>query len=214
MNPFYWTIRAIFRPILRVFNRLEVHGVENFQQAGPFLVVANHHSYLDAFVLGAAAPRKIHFMVKRSHFEKWWQRWFYWGMDAFAVREDGSDQEALRNATRILRNGGVVGLFPAGERSFDLGAGEWRVGVGLISKRASAPVLPVAIVGTHESFPRGSTIPKPTKVHVVFGEAVDPPKSHGRDAYEQFALQLRDRFERMMASKASLASQSSSVVEE
>ena len=62
MNPFYRTIRTIFRPILLLWNRMEVIGLENLPGEGPVILVANHHSYMDSFVLGAACPRKIRFV--------------------------------------------------------------------------------------------------------------------------------------------------------
>jgi 1-acyl-sn-glycerol-3-phosphate acyltransferase len=198
VNLFYRIIRTICRPLLRVYNRLEGRGLENFPMKGPVLIVANHHSYLDAFVLGAVAPRKIHFMVKRSQFRKWFARWFYWGMDAFPVNQDGRDQEALRRAMEILGRGGIVGLYPAGSRSPHRGLQEWRPGVALLAKHAGVPVLPAAICGTHEAFRKGSALPRPTKVMVVFGEPVRFEEGRGRVEYQRFVDGLRARVAAML----------------
>jgi 1-acyl-sn-glycerol-3-phosphate acyltransferase len=195
VNPFYRTIRTIFRPILRLYNGLEVRGAEGFPMEGPALVVANHHSYLDAFVLGAAAPRKLHFMVKRSQFRKWFARWFYWGMEAFPVNQEGTDKEAIRRALQLLDGGRIVAVYPSGERVLEPGPGEWLPGFSLLARRSGAPVVPAAIRGSYEAFPRGAVWPRPGKVVVLFGEAERYSEEQGREA---FVERMRQRVGEML----------------
>jgi 1-acyl-sn-glycerol-3-phosphate acyltransferase len=200
VNPFYRAVRTIFRPILRLYNRLEVRGLEHFPAEGPGIVVANHHSYMDPFVLGASAPRKLHFMVKRSLFRKWFARWFYWGMDAFAVNQDGNDQEAVRKALRLLGSGGIVALYPSGTRCTEPGPGEWHMGAGLLAKHAGVPVVPAAIVGTFRAHPRSAFLPRPFKVVVVFGEPEAFSGGRGKGALEDFVERIRSRVAAMLES--------------
>lgn len=199
MNPFYRTIRTVFRPILRVYNRMEVAGQERVPRSGPAILVANHHSYMDSFVLGAACPRKIRFMVKASQFYKRGTRWFYWGMDAYPVNQDGRDFEAMRTGIRILQEGGLLGVFPAGSRNTRAGLGEWRSGVAVLARRTGAPVVPAAILGTHEAFPVGAVLPRPRRVRVLFGSPVAFTGGPGRGDLEEFVEDLRRRVGAMLA---------------
>lgn len=200
MNPFYRTIRTIFRPILRLYNRLEAVGLEHVPRDGPSIVVANHHSYLDPFVLGAVYPRKIRFMVKKAQFEVRGTGWFYWGMDAFAVNQDGRDMESLREAMRTLADGEVLGIYPNGTRHDRAGTGEWQSGFAMLARRSGAPVVPAAIQGTYQAHPRGSRIAKPRKVRVIFGPAVRFDHGPGKAGLEAFSRDLRSRVQRMLDS--------------
>jgi 1-acyl-sn-glycerol-3-phosphate acyltransferase len=198
MNPFYRTIRTIFRPFLKVFNRMEVIGLEHALTEGPAIVVANHHSYMDAFVLGAAYPVKVRFMVKASQFNKPGTGWFYWGMDAFPVHQGRNDREAMRQASRTLASGGILGMFPAGSRGRQPSTSPWMDGVGMLARRTGAPVVPAALIGTYRALPRGSLLPRPLKVKVVFGEPVRYSGGKGREALGAFVESLRDRVDRML----------------
>jgi len=203
MNPFYLTIRTIFIPLLRLYNRMEVDGLESVPREGACILAANHASYLDAFVLGAACPRKVHFMVVRDQFEKWFARWFYWGMDAFPVNQDGWDGEAVKEALRRLARGEVIGIYPEGSRSFDGTIGEMKAGVALLARRSGAPVVPVSIVGSGAAFRRGSAIPLPRKIRVRFGEPLRLPGGSAgrgdREAMNAFLSELRERIARPLS---------------
>src|SRR5262245_25817490 len=49
----WWTF---WSGVMRVWNRLSIHGREHLPRAGSFILVANHESHLDVFVLAAALP--------------------------------------------------------------------------------------------------------------------------------------------------------------
>jgi len=198
MNPFYRCIRTIFRPFLGIFNRMEVHGLEYAPTQGPAIVVANHHSYMDSFVLGAAYPVKVRFMVKSSQFYKPGTGWFYRGMDAFPVHQGRNDRNAMRQAARTLSAGGILGMFPAGSRSRQPATSPWMDGVGMLARLTGAPVVPVALIGTFRALPRGAFFPRPLKVRVVFGEPVRYAGGRGREPLRSFVEMLRGRVDRML----------------
>jgi 1-acyl-sn-glycerol-3-phosphate acyltransferase len=94
---------------------------------------------------------------------------------AFPVRRGGADRTALTHAGEVLRDGGLVGIFPEGTRhradSEELG--EANEGVAFIALRADVPVVPVGIEGTQKALPRGARFPRFPRVTIVFGEPVD-----------------------------------------
>jgi 1-acyl-sn-glycerol-3-phosphate acyltransferase len=167
---FYWTIKTIAWPVTRVYVRLRVQGRRHVPTEGPCIVVANHASYLDAVVLGSAFPRRISFLITSPIYNMLRLRWFYYMMGAIPVAPDTPDPGALKAALRTLRRGGVVGIFPEGQRMENGQLGSGKGGVALLASRSGAPVVPAAIVGAHRAMPVGAMFPRPHPIRVVFGE--------------------------------------------
>lgn len=173
MNPrhlFYWTIKTIAWPVTRSYLRLRVLGTGHVPSRGPCIVVANHASYVDAVVLGSACPRRIAFLITAPIYNMLRLRWFYYMMGAIPVAPDTPDPGALKTALRTLRHGGVVGIFPEGQRVQDGQLGSGKGGVSVLAARSGVPVIPAAIVGARHVMPVGAMIPRPYAMRVVFGE--------------------------------------------
>ena len=64
--PVYRACRGVAGLLLRGLFDLRVEGVERLPLAGPFILAANHHNYLDGVVLGVAVPRPIEIDVLSS----------------------------------------------------------------------------------------------------------------------------------------------------
>ena len=147
---FYWGTHYPLRGVLWFVGRWTVSGRENFPRTGAVIVVSNHLSNADPPILAAGlAQRRVRYMAKHTLFR------FPMGIivrlyGAFPVRRFEADMAALLNAERILRDGGVLGMFPEGTRSRTGMLGKPHPGTALIAIRSGALVLPCAITGTEQ----------------------------------------------------------------
>lgn len=187
---FYWTIRLIAWPLKVLYFRIRAEGIENLPREGPAIVIANHASYLDAGVLGAALPRKIHFIVLSSMYAMWRIRWFYIGMETIPIHPGRPDRAAIRRALQVLDGGGVVGIFPEGSRSPDGSLREALPGAAMIAVRSGAPVVPAAIRGAFEAYPRGALLPRPRSIHLRVGRPFRLEARRGRDALDAHSRKM------------------------
>lgn len=191
---FYWVIKTIAWPVTRIYVRLGVEGLQHVPATGPVMVVANHVSFVDPIVLGSAFPRRIIFMITRPIYALRRLTWFYCLMGTIPVTPDLPDPGAMKAALRVLHGGGIVGIFPEGQRMPDGNLGEGKSGAALLAARTGVPVVPAAIVGAHEVMPVGAMLPRPRKVRVVFGEPIRFPdvgaRRPTRDQLDTFAEQI------------------------
>ena len=197
---FYWFVKGIFYPFVRLYLGLTRDGLEHFPRQGPAIVICNHTSYADPILLGSAAPRAIHFVVLQWMYDLLLLRWFYWGMGTIPVRGTGQDSKGVRRAVRVLASGGVLGIFPEGSRSADGRLAETRPGAAMIAALSGAPVVPAYIDGARDSLPVGGSWPGPARIHVRFGPSFryQPGERRlGRESLVDFARRMEEAIRRL-----------------
>lgn len=154
-------LKLLFR--LRVENRPEL--------TGGYVLVANHTSYLDPILLGAANPRRIVFLMTVLHFRSRWLGWFYRWNRAIPLALRGGNREGLRVARNELERGGVLGIFPEGGLSRDGGLLLGNPGAVSLVATTDVPVVPCWIDGADRALPLEGGL-RPTKIVVRFGAPI------------------------------------------
>ena len=148
----YPALRRICVPLLRGLYRLETRGGERLPARGPAIVIANHESVLDPFVLACAVGRELRFLAKA---ELWRRRPVAWAMDrlnAIRVERGRGDRDALAEAQRSLELDEAVAIFPQGAVR---AVGPWHRGAAKLALATGAPIVPVRLVGTVRALSRG-----------------------------------------------------------
>ncbi len=149
----YEFCKSVLRPTTRAAFAVSVSGTENVPATGPLVVAANHRSFLDPPLLGTWFPRTVHYMAKEELFKIPVLGWFISAVHAFPVSRNEADIGAIRRALRILKEGGVVGIFPEGTRN-KAGDAKAKGGAVLLAVTAHCPVVPVALLRTDQAVKR------------------------------------------------------------
>jgi 1-acyl-sn-glycerol-3-phosphate acyltransferase len=137
--------------------RSPVRGLEHLPRRGPAVLMSNHASYFDPYILVSLTLRPISFMAKTELFEGF-GGWTYPRLNTFPVRRGLLDRAALRSADEVLARGGLLGIFPEGTRTPDGHLLPAQAGAFAIALNAGAPIVPIGIVGTFHALPRGGRI--------------------------------------------------------
>lgn len=172
--PVYRVFRDAAGVLLRGWFDLRVEGVERLPMAGPFILAANHHNYLDGVVLGVAVPRPIAFLVMPRVFRATpLHPPFHRRIGSIPVALERPDPGAIKRVLEVLHAGRVVGIFPEGPFSQDGRLVRGRSGAAMVALRAGVPVVPAAIEGTYEAL-RGRRfyLPRRRPLAVRFGEPI------------------------------------------
>jgi 1-acyl-sn-glycerol-3-phosphate acyltransferase len=130
--------------------RARGYGSENVPN-GPVILAPNHASFMDHFFTGAFIRRHIQFMAKSQMFGRGPLSWIYSHGGVFPVRRGHHDEDAFVTAFQVLERGGAVGMYVEGGRSRTGAVGtEAKAGIGRLALESGAPVVPVAILGSHQ----------------------------------------------------------------
>jgi 1-acyl-sn-glycerol-3-phosphate acyltransferase len=169
-RPLYALVRGLMAPLLRLWFRMHVSGAHHIPESGAAIIAPNHKSFWDSFFVGICTPRQLRFMAKTELIEARYGRLLV-RLGAFPVRRGQSDADALETARTILRQGGLLALFPEGTRIRDPDElGHPRRGAGRLALETGAPLVPAAITGTEKLFL--GPIPTPRRVQVAFSEPI------------------------------------------
>ena len=174
-------VRLLVLGLFRVFYRVRGMNVDRIPAEGGVLMTPNHVSYMDAFILSTASPRKVRFLMFDGYFKHPWIGRFVRLFDTVPISQTRA-KEALRVAAEALEQGYLVCIFPEGQLTRSGGMNEFKRGFEMIAKKAKCPVLPAAmdgLWGSIFSFERGKFIYKTPYtmrygVTVNFGEIIPP----------------------------------------
>lgn len=184
------------RAVFRILFGLDAWGLEHIPREGPFIVVANHPSYVDPLMVGAwlrGIPQRI----------MTWDAVFRAPLLGLWVRKAGAFPVPLhtprgtimanRLSEKILERGGVLLLFPEGGRSKATGEmHSFKPGIGRLVARVGCPVVPVSVLGNWRVWPLSSTWFRPAKSRLVFHAPLvldeDERRARQRDRTYQEAI--------------------------
>ena len=163
-------MRGIVSALFRLYFRMHISGAECIPVEGAAVVAPNHKSFWDSFFIGVCTRRHVRFMAKTELIQAPYGRLLV-RLGAFPVRRGQADADALETARIILRQGGLLALFPEGTRIRDPDElGHPRRGAGRLALEAGAPLVPCAITGTEKIFRGG--FPVPRRVQVAFSAPI------------------------------------------
>ena len=173
MNSSYALGRAAFRLMFRVGFRWRIEHSVRVPNSGPVLLAANHASFLDPPLVGAALRRPMYFMARETLFRNRILNRLFRSWNAIPIDRDGGGARGLKLVLDLLETGQGVLLFPEGTRTRDGRLQNARSGIGMLALKTDAPVVPVRIYGTYEAFGRRHRLPRPCPVRVHFGFPID-----------------------------------------
>lgn len=148
---------VISRILMPVFwAKIKVYPRTNVKPKTPLLILANHKSYYDPLVVCNALSMAgidvfpLRFFSKDKLFFHWYSSWFYALSGAFPAFYKQGLEKSLAVPKQILKNGGVVMMFPEGGCIREDVLGEFKIGASVLAKEVGElNILPMAI---HQSY--------------------------------------------------------------
>jgi acyl-[acyl-carrier-protein]-phospholipid O-acyltransferase/long-chain-fatty-acid--[acyl-carrier-protein] ligase len=188
-------LRLVLVILTNTFYRLRIVGQQHVPQSGGALLVPNHMSFVDGFILLASVDRPIRFVVDAAYATHPMFKWLMTAMKVIPITSEGDTRmilRALRSAGQALEDGEIVCIFPEGQITRTGTLLPFRRGFERIVKGRPTPVIPVhldRVWGSIFSFEGGRFLKKwperiPYPLTVSFGAPLpsDTPAYKLRDA--------------------------------
>lgn len=183
-------IWAVGRPTIgtavKIVAPMRVYGAERVPLAGGLVVAANHFSWIDPPVLGAASPRTLYYLAKVEAHRVPGLGGLMRSFGAFSVRRGESDRDAVRMMRQIVRDGNALGMFVEGTRQRSGVPGRVQPGAAMVAINEEVPLIPVALHGS-QSWRLGNFAP----VSVAWGQPMTfEGLPRGGKGYKEASLEI------------------------
>jgi long-chain acyl-CoA synthetase len=202
-DAFWYCLSRLMQVIALDRFDLKVSGIEKLPQEGPYIISSNHQSYIDPLILASILPAEVFrrlFAVGTSEiFGKGFMRRLARSIKVIVLDPDANLVPAMRAGAFGLRNGLALILYPEGERSIDGAPKTFKKGAAILSIHMQVPIVPVAIEGFHDAWPRNQSFQGFKPLKMVFGDPIQPPPESeaAEAAYEKLTADLKTRIVEM-----------------
>lgn len=189
----YWILKhLVLGPLLKLLFRPWVEGLKNIPADGPVIIVGNHLSVIDSFVLPLVIERRVYYLAKSDYFtgkglKGAFVRNFMLGVGQLPIDRSGgkASEASLDMGMKTLKEGKVLGIYPEGTRSPDGNLYRGRTGVARLILDSGAKVVPAIMVDTEKAMPIGVRVPRLKRIGVLIGKPLD---------FSRFEALAADRF--------------------
>jgi long-chain acyl-CoA synthetase len=178
---------------------LKVSGIEKLPKSGPYLLCSNHQSYLDPLILASVIPaerfRRLFAVGTSEIFGEGLMRRVARSLNVVVVDPDTNLVPAMRAGAFGLRHGMALVLYPEGERSIDGKPRIFKKGAAILSTHLQVPIVPIAIEGFYDAWPRNKPFQGFKPLKIVIGDPIMPPPESeaSEEIYEKLTAELKSR---------------------
>lgn len=192
-TPVLNAVRPFIHLGARLYWRIRLEGTQHIPSDGPLIIAPNHVTFADPVLICIPIRFAVHFMAWDALFEIPGLAWLIRRLRAFPVQIESADPRSTREAVRLLQAGRAVMIFPEAGRTPDGRLQRFRPGAFRLACTLKVPVLPVTIVGGHDSWPPGRMLPRPGRLSIIYHPVVAPPdEPDPRAAARILAQQVHD----------------------
>ena len=164
--------------------RMRIYGLKNIPAEGPVLLLSNHQSFLDPLFCGIRIREPVCFVARDSLLTNRFFGAIIRSVGIIPIRRGQADVSAVKKIIERLKAGQTVGLFPEATRTGDGKIAAIKPGIGFLSRRGNAPVVPVVIDGAFECWPRHRKIFSAGRITVCYGSPITPEQVKNADDTE------------------------------
>jgi long-chain acyl-CoA synthetase len=203
-NAFWYMVSRLIQVVALDRFDLHVSGIEKLPRSGPYILSSNHQSYIDPMILASVLPPPVFdkvFAVGTSEiFGQGFMLRLARSLRVVVVDPDANLIPAMRAGAFGLRQGRPLILYPEGERSIDGTPKTFKKGAAILSIHMQVPIVPVAIEGFYEAWPRSKPFQGFSPLKIVLGDPIIPaPENEASEAaYEKLTAQLKARVVEML----------------
>ena len=188
--------KALLKPY--VFHIIKsINNFENVPTEYPFIIVANHESYIDPVIIKeifeSYRKKCVFYLTKIESYNSPIKRYFFNSVGTIPLDRQKKDIQALNSAVEKLSEGEIIGLFPEGTRSRDGKLHTGKTGAVRLALIAKCPMLPIGIKNSYELWPPKKKLPSLKKIVIVnVGKPISLEEYYGKEVTKELLRKLTD----------------------
>jgi len=168
---FYYFARFPLNLFFMIFYGVRYYGQDNLPESGAVVLISNHQSHYDPPLLAVGLRRRLNFLARKSLFKFKPFAWLIDMLDAIPLDKEGIGFAGIMESLKRLKNGEVILVMPEGERTWDGKIAPFLPSSLVLAQRTKSAILPAAISGCFEAFPRMRKYPTLWgRFRVVYGK--------------------------------------------
>jgi 1-acyl-sn-glycerol-3-phosphate acyltransferase len=164
--------------VMKLLYRVTIINKKMSRFKGPAILYINHKRATDVFLLGGVYVPFVHWVAKHTLFRFPPFAWVLRACGAIPIKRGHHDKEAVKKVIQIVRDNGVVAIFPEGTRIRTQITDRSKVKISrspvVIAEMTGAPIIPIAVRGDYRLF---------RKMYLIFGEPIHIPKKEDGSEY-------------------------------
>ncbi|MBP3630903.1 MAG: 1-acyl-sn-glycerol-3-phosphate acyltransferase [Clostridia bacterium] len=166
---------SLVRPVMKLYlkHKFNFNCVQN-EIKPPFLILSNHTTDFDPFFVAMGFNCPIYFVMSDHVASLKTGKLIKHLVSPIPITKSGVDAETVKSIFSVIRQGGAVGLFPEGNKSFD-GDMSWiKPSTGKLIKKLNCPIIIYKTEGGYFSSPRWTKNKRRGKVHSYISRIIYP----------------------------------------
>lgn len=181
-------LKFLFTPLFKFYFRYKYSGKENLGE-GAGIIVGNHQSYLDAFMLNNAFTYKElsnnYYIATALHFKSKTMKYLAGNGNIILVDTNRNLKNTLQAASKVLKSGKKLIIFPEGARTRDGQLQEFKKTFAILAQELNVPIYPFVLKGAYEAFPYNKKFPKRHDISVQFLEKIESKNKTVKELVEE-----------------------------
>ncbi len=191
-------IRTLAAAVVGVYVRIRYHiNIEKFHPLDerPYLILANHQTGADQFIVGMMVPRPIYYLASEDLFSNGFvSKLLRFAVAPIPIKKQTSDVQAVRNCIKVVREGGTIAIFPEGNRTFSGRTGYMKPSIAKLARTLKVPVAFLRIEGGYGVQPRWSDCVRKGKMRAYVSRVMEPEEIRAMSDGEFYQLVCRELY--------------------
>ncbi len=198
LRPRHKLVRNLAAAVLRPYSRLK-YGItiETMKDRGdrPYLVIMNHQTAFDQFFMGMTVPGAIYYIASEDLFsDGLTSALIRYLVAPIPIKKQANDIRAVMTGIRVAKEGGTIGIFPEGNRTFSGQTEYFRPSIIAFVRKLGLPLAILRLEGGYGVHPRWSDVVRKGKMRAYVSRVVEKEEYDKLSNDELFALVQKELY--------------------
>lgn len=178
IKPQHYAVRNLLWLPFKIYTRLKYGAtIQRFkeQEKRPYLILLNHQTPMDQFILGQSFKGPIYYMATEDIFSMGWiSKVIRWLVAPIPIKKQTTDAAAVMTCFRVVREGGTIAIAPEGNRTYSGRTEYMNPAIAGLARKMKLPIVLYHLEGGYGVEPRWTDKTRRGKMRAYVYEVIQP----------------------------------------